>query len=384
MLVYLLLPIVAGLPGFMLCREKYGRIGRGIYCTYFALCLTIVEGMRYGIGYDYEAYRQTYVNFMFRDTVADLSGYHMEKGYLLPQFILSTAYPDPRVMFFVVAALISIAIAVWIYMYSPNPAVSAMAFAAWGPVFYTMNFLRQSFAALVVLYALVYIKKNDFLRYFALVLLATCFHWSALFMIPFFFILKIRITPLVLVIYSTIATLLLIFSYDITDAFIKFSETMADKGYSAFVPSRYSHYLYGSVEFVNGIFIEYVIGYGLLFLFGFLFHRYIYKRDIDNKYAVAFMFFTLLLDFWGRKHAIISRLDLYFVFAATIMFVPVALRGAYDWVDDKFKKHRRIGYVLTSCVMVGISVYFLGSMLLRGSNGCIPYTMWSLDTSALL
>lgn len=72
----------------------------------------------------------------------------------------------------------------------------------------TMNFIRQSIAGIIALFALEFLKKKKFLPYLMIILVASTFHKSALILIPFFFINLIPLNKWVLAVYSAVTALI--------------------------------------------------------------------------------------------------------------------------------------------------------------------------------
>lgn len=364
MLLYFLLPLIIFVPGVILCREKFGKTGRAIFCGYFGIVVCTVASMRYMVGTDYAAYKRIYQDMLFHPAWMNTS--RLEKGYYVTQYFLSKRFSDFRVMFAVWAFLFAAAVAVWIYKHSSRPEISAVGFVMYGMFFYSMNFLRQYTAATIMLYALEYAKKRDFVRYFAMVLFACCFHWSAIIMIPFFFILQIRLQPILLTVIFLISGLVLVFSWDVIGVVRYFYEKYGMK----------SSYLYEtSTEMTVGAFTFYVIGYVILFALMFAFRKRTYEANKDNYFYMTCMLFVVLFEFWGAKHAIISRFSLFFVMPAVLGLLPDTINAGCDFLKEKIKQ-KTAAKVLAYAAALCCAGYFYGSMILNNGNGCTPYYSW--------
>ncbi|MBQ5329725.1 MAG: EpsG family protein [Oscillospiraceae bacterium] len=366
MLIYAILPFAVFIPGLILCREKFGKPGRIVYCIYFGLLTWAVSAVRYDVGMDYLSYKRIFEGFEV--TGEHVNSSRLEKGYYMIQSILASRFDDYRIMFGLWAFIFSAAAAYWIYKNSSRPEVSATAFIMFGAYFYSMNFLRQVTAAFIVLYAMDCIKKNDFVRYVVMILFASCFHWSALILIPFYFILKIRLQPILLTVYFLLAGLLLTFSWDLIYIARGLWEGAGVKNYLS--------YLYEtSMEMKFGVFLFYLFGYAMLFAFMFFFRRKLYEKDKMNIVYMSCMLFVVMFEFWGAKHAILSRFALYFVLPSILGLLPDALTAAEEWAKTKIRQ--KFPAVLSvNLVMLAIASFFFGSMIHYNGNKCMPYTTW--------
>lgn len=89
-------------------------------------------------------------------------------------------------MIFVVTSLLIIGLFCICYAkYSSNVYLSVMLFLLLSEYYCTMNFIRQSIAGIIALFALEFLKKKKFLPYLMIILVASTFHKSALILIPF-------------------------------------------------------------------------------------------------------------------------------------------------------------------------------------------------------
>ncbi|MBQ5316884.1 MAG: EpsG family protein [Oscillospiraceae bacterium] len=368
-MVYILLPPILLLSGMILCRERFGKVGRGIYCALFGILMFVVEGMRYNVGTDYKAYRRIFESLITKE-LGEFGTDRLEKGYTVTLKILSDGYDDFRIMFALIALVYAVAISIWIYRNSVRPEVSGTAFVMYGMMFYSMNFLRQYTSAVIVLYSFEYIKKKDFLRYLAMVLFAACFHWSALIMIPMYFILQIRIQPIVLTLYFVITGLVMVYSWDLIHFCIDFFEK------TGVMFGTLKGELTGR-EISYGIYMFYFFGYALVFALMFIFRKRIYESKHENAIYLACMFFLVALEFIGIKHAIVSRFGLFFVMPAILGILPETVNAAIGFADDHFKQKKLMRFIVF-VFFLGIASVFYAQMIQVGSNGCFPYKIWIL------
>ena len=188
MLPYLLL-ISASFSGKLLPPQnlKYQRFhlwSMGIFCW-------LLASFRYVTGFDYRLYEDIF------QRVADtgFSGLpQIEPGYLLLNLLVFRLGGDYRALLFVFHLLFTVLVFTWIGRYSPAPWMSVYLFLTLQHLALSMNFLRQALAAAIVLWIYPFLKSRRFFPACGIVLLAACFHRTALVMLPLCFLLTIRWT----------------------------------------------------------------------------------------------------------------------------------------------------------------------------------------------
>ena len=91
MLLYIILLLGVVLLGIPLCSKKCGKWGRIVYCVTAAIDFAVIAAVRFQVGYDYNLYGGTYFNMKYMD-IEEISVLKMEKGFLLPLYILDLAF----------------------------------------------------------------------------------------------------------------------------------------------------------------------------------------------------------------------------------------------------------------------------------------------------
>lgn len=151
------------------------------------LPFVLVNGTMSFVGNDYANY---YREFLYIQSGQES---YTDIGYvLLNKLVIALGLDFQFVYVFV--SLIGYGLLFWcIRKYSANFAISIVLFFSIG-YFYLLglNQIRQFIALVIVFYALSLIPNGKFLTYAALVGVASLFHFTAIIMLPFFFILKIK------------------------------------------------------------------------------------------------------------------------------------------------------------------------------------------------
>ena len=358
MLIYWLLLIGSLVIGIPLCRVKYGR---EIFCGISGVALFLTAAFRYDVGYDYNLYGSWYVNAQSM-SMEEMMYMRPEKGYLIPMKLLSDVFADYQTMFYVVAFVLTVGIMLYIYFYSEKPYLSVFFFLTFGLFFYSVNFMRQMIAAVIMMYALQYIKKKQFFRFLVLAVFASTFHISAIVLIPFYFILMIPMNWITLGVYGGVSVLSFVFITPIITLVTKYFY----KGYSN---------LQGA-EVANGMNPIYCCLFLLFFLISFLVRKELIRKDSFNNVLLNCAFFNFFFELMGVRHGILSRLSILFVIPAVIILFPRVLVIAAEKAGDFFrgrKNAQTAAKAVAVTVLMGICTGMYGYMISDDYNGIYPY-----------
>lgn len=116
-----------------------------------------------------------------------------EKGYGLVTWLVGQVFPHEQYLF-VVSAALSIIPIFMLAKKSSDPCFFILVFLAIGYYFAGFNVVRQVVAASLAIVLFKYIEKGEFVKFLIADLIVASFHISALFMIPFFFLLRQRLS----------------------------------------------------------------------------------------------------------------------------------------------------------------------------------------------
>lgn len=359
MITYWLLLIGLTLGGYFICRLKHGRL---IYCIAAGIALFTVSAVRAHVGYDYNLYGTVFMNNMTRSMENIIAEERMEKGFAIPMKLLSDVTSDYQVMFVIIAFIITLAVMLYIYFYSEKPYLSVFFFLTFGLFFNSMDFMRQMIAASVILYALQFVKKKQFIRFLSLVLFASVFHISALIMIPFYFILRIKMDWLTLGIYSGVTVIYFIFSWDILGFVTKY----VYKGYD---PTK-------SPEVINGTNPIYALFFAAFFMLAFLLRKELTEKDSFNNILLNCMFFMVFFEICGIRHAIVSRFAVLFFIPPVVILMPRVFDVLMKKCSKAFggdKTRTNILKTVSVVVVMGLCSFIYTYMIANNYNGISPY-----------
>lgn len=176
--------------------------------------LILIAGLRKGIGTDYSGYAIHY-NAL---SIGAESGSNFEIGYNVLNYILSFIGFSDQWLFFLLSAFLVLSIA-WIsYKNSVNIDMSIYLFVALYFYFASFNIIRQFIAIPIILLAFEYLCQKDFVKYFACVILASLFHYSALIMLPVYFLVSHQFSRKVHIVIVIICFFLALFGRPVISA----------------------------------------------------------------------------------------------------------------------------------------------------------------------
>lgn len=125
---------------------------------------------------------------------------YMDNGYLVIMWLLSRIIRWPQfVLFFEAAFCLGITLR-FIYKYSEDVLLSIMGFMSFGTMGFYQTAYRQSMAISLCLLALEMADKKRWKTFLLLVLIAMSVHQTALIFLPAYFIIKIRVNKLLVIV----------------------------------------------------------------------------------------------------------------------------------------------------------------------------------------
>lgn len=319
-------------------RPQYRRR----YLLVLGAACWLLASFRYVTGFDYRFYEATF------QTIAEsgLANWS-EPGYLLLNLAVSFLGGGYRVFLFVFHFLLTALVFIWIGRYSPSPWMSVFLFLTLQHFALSMNFLRQAFAAAIILWVWPFLRSRRCLPVCGIVLLAACFHRTALIMLPLCFLLALPPSRL----HYGLAALVTGIAYFLMDPLIQIVVTLVPK---------YQHYL--TEKYWQGNSFIYVLLPLGCFLFVLPLLRQKAGAGADAPILSNSMFYSLLLHLFITRHFILERLSVYIAMFA-LLALPTAALVPYKRISSKIR---------ISLLITGSCVYFLFAVS-QGFHGVYPY-----------
>lgn len=237
---------------------------------------------------DYLVYNDLYNHFFYGGSIANTIGYSAEYGYMLLMLTVSKLNISYNLFMALLAAISIKLIHSTISKLTTNYNLVLTCYAL-SPFFYDAFQFRYFFAYSIVVYALQFIlieRKTSFIRYTALIILASLFHKTIIFFL-LYLVLKLSLKPLIKagIVISLILTagsfVAKINIIDIVYSFIKFS--------------KFESYTSGSIAYKLNSLVSFAII--LLAIYFVVLARMIHKKNPShtNKQILLLNYLNLII-----------------------------------------------------------------------------------------
>jgi len=318
--VYIILAILLILPCILLFFVE-GIVLRLILLSSIFISLWLFAGLRHFVGTDYPTYLDFYEKSM------DLP---FEPAYYFIRLFLKSI-GLPAASFFLFCSFITIFFFFKaIYKYSVEFELSLILFLLLGFFTNSMNIMRQMIAiGLYIMYGYKYLVAGNFKKYFITVLLISLFHFSVLFLIPFYFIIRRSYSFIAMILFICFAV---IFNMGLLNVhFVEY--------FMGFLPTNYAgylrfldHYLSQFNESLGYKLLSNIDKLTILFIL-FLNKEKLKKIDSSNVYLINLYLFYTTFSIATRGLEELQRFVFYFsVFS--IFSIPLLVQ----LVDNKYIK----------------------------------------------
>lgn len=193
-MLYIQSIIVYTLLTLLMCYGAYRSQGNSRSAKLWGwvpiILFTLVFGLRYGVGVDYNNYLEIYEETEYYETFSQiLDNERYEPGFSLLLYICHYCNAPVYVLFIIIAFL-QIFLLYKTYKEENNILIFIyITLIFTGYCMYNfMNILRHEIAFCFFLYSIRYIRDNKLIKYWICCLLALSFHHSAIFLFPLYFI----------------------------------------------------------------------------------------------------------------------------------------------------------------------------------------------------
>lgn len=366
MTMYILLLLGVVIIGIPLCDKKCGKWGRAAYCAAAAIAFIIIAANRFHVGYDYNSYAGIYFNMKYQDIENVIAG-RTEKGFIMPLYILNLAFEDYRTVFVYTSIIIYSSVFYFIYKHSSCPWISAAAYMCFGLFFNSLCFLRQVMAALLVTYAVQFVCEKRPFRFLVLVVAASAFHWSAVFMVVMYLLLRIKPNYIYLGVITAGMVLFLLFSRSVmlwaVDKFYMY------RGYNPETSSEAS----------VGLPMRYTVMFGILFVVCFIFRKRLIEKNHNNAIYINCLMYTVVFEAMGMRHGILSRFAVLVYMPAILYLLPdlAIVVKAYLAAKISDVKRRQLAGIGAAAASAVFSAACFLVLMINNYNGVMPYISYS-------
>lgn len=218
MKVYIFMLLLIFVLGFLYTNMKgktkggviQGKIEREILFFFITIIFICVSGFRFDVGADFASY---YNNFDYYATDSLNIFENNEIGIRVIARISRKIGNSPQIYIFLCAAITIIMFMITIKKYSEVAVMSLMLYIFLGMFLGSFNAMRQYLAVAIVFFSIKYILESNWKLWVISIAIAFLFHTSAIFMLPIYWLVRMKNRRRFLLILSIMA-IMAFFSYD--------------------------------------------------------------------------------------------------------------------------------------------------------------------------
>lgn len=304
----LIAAILAG--GWYLYEYKTSSRAIVSYLAIAGAALVAMATLRYAIGYDYFSYEEIFQRVAqtpWSQLFQNFGGYI---GYAVVNKLVAVLGGSYHILLLVCNIFMTAAVFWVIWRYSKLPWISIYLYIALQFFAHSMNLFRQSLAATIIFLSYFALRGRKMIPFFLLVLLAATFHYSALVMLPVYFLINFPVTWKWMTGVGVAALFCYIFSEQI---FILITSVIF---------KSYAHYQNSIYWQGNGL--HYVVFPAVYFGITLLFRKALLEKDARNNILINSAFYTFILYVFITRHFILERFSIY-VFPLAMILIPEIL-----------------------------------------------------------
>lgn len=338
----------------ILCYTLSKRITISKFTRIFLLFCSIItvvlfSGLRYFVGTDYIVYLGMQSSDKWGSIITFTTYKQLEYGYFIINYIGSLTN-SLSVTLTLASGITMVFLLLGLKKFNINNTIAyAIVLLTFFPV--NLNLVRQSMAMAIVFYALSFLYKKHYLKFFFLVLLASTFHFTAILMLVLIFFdpriydigKKFRIKKYIIPLLLLFLTALIVINFNFIVTYLTSNP-------------YFSHYSYlVSSERVgqnrdiilNGILI------GIILVFGFK----LFKNDDSIKALLFILVFGFILSFTGKQMLYAKRISMYM----DLIYIVLIIKVIYSFNKTIWKKLFLGGYITYAVIRFIIMYYYLGN-----------------------
>lgn len=332
-------------------------VGLTFYCASF-LIAWFVSAVRYGIGTDYNLYRNIYEFLDVNDSILNsMKIFDVEPGWIIFNILVKKIYYDAQHVFIISSLIYIVCVYIVIYYYRRriNIGLSIFIFMciAYVPSF---NTVRQYVAIGIIMLSYRYIENKRLFTTLLIIALATCFHYTSLFWLPVYFyitssskaykkkkIILFGVLIFILFNYNTMLSLIV----SVSPSFAKYSRYTSDK--------------------IAGVNLAKIL-FQIPIVFIIIYYRKLFKNLGDFMYKFMDLYYvSVFLSFLSNMTSYAVRIAYYFEITQVI-FIPYIIKS----INNKFDK-----FIIVSFLIIYYLCYWYVYFAYLGHNEVIPYvTYW--------
>lgn len=320
------------------------RLPRNIYFYFVGFILIIVSGFRgVDVGIDTYTYSQIFKTIINQDLSVSFISLDLEKGFVLFNYLVAVLFGDNFQVLLIIASLFFIfTVGLIVYEYSEIAWMSFYLFIALGYYTFGMSGMRQAIAIGFTLLSYHLVKRGKIFISIITFVLAILFHYSAVIFLPIYFIRRLKINNINVLVSLFLIVLIKLYAIYIFSFMNGFARTP-----------------YEEVE-TGGVLMYYFIVITAVF-------GYYYRVRLNRKDDDLFFMMIATIALWpiAQINQAMFRITFYYSF-----FIVVFMPNSLKLVEDK-----RLRLIYGAVYLLVTSYFFYEKVLFDGSM-LIPYRLF--------
>ncbi len=334
-------------------NKDYPKVIKVLWAFLIMFPVIIIQGFRFNVGTDYYAYSVLYKEIVKGPNNYYFLSYLKEPLYLLENYIAFWLFGSSKALYFI-NAIIEGCFLFLFFDYYKNKINMSMAYTCCYFIVYPhfFNAERQGVAVVIVWFAIRYIAEKKFIKYLILILLASCFHNTALICLPLYFLNSLKKILRNRKWWIPIIIIVVFFIWQGRNIFLFISN------YIGFL-NNYGGFLLTSADEISFAFV-------LPFLFVlpcFLFYRNLLKNEKYNNIYLYLYFTDIILLCLSAIFAFGNRMLMY-------TDISIILLIAFT-CKSFFSKKNKITFTLLFSILA--TTYFYIVYFYVGCDQIFPY-----------
>ena len=307
MLVYYINLLLILALAYPLCLRKPSKAKKLVYLGITFSYMWFLATFRHGIGFDYFSYIEIFEKVRAAQGFSALLALPYEPGFVLLSKLMTLFIHNHTVMYGVYELLILAPVVWFIYRYCKDAWFSTWLYVTLTFFYTSMNFTRQSLACSIVVLGYRFLRDKKPVPFLLLVLLAASFHYTALIMLPVYFVCHLPLSKWRATAYAGVTLVAYLASeavlYFVTQYFFK----------------SYRDSIYVTPFSPVFLFIPFTV-FGACLALSPIWK----KRHTESTMLLNLMMYSAIIWLFITKHFILERFSMY-VYVFVLLALPQAI-----------------------------------------------------------
>lgn len=322
---YIILIVFYGISAFLRDSWNVENVQKRID----ALCILVFVfffGLRGYVYDDWIVYAEVFRKADFSTFSILLNTSNMEPGFLLWLTFVKSLVNNYHFFVFLCCIINTILLIRFLNRYTINLPLGLMLYVCMGGLLMSMNLMRNSIAILLFINSISFIQNRQFVKYFAVCILATTFHISAVLYMPLYFFLHRNCNKWLYLSLFLIANTVLLMHIPILQSIIDLIV-----GYIS--PGMQMH-INAYMERTSDVAFNISIGYLERFFSGMMVFLFMDKlksiRQENVMFINSILLYYMVLFLFSEFEELSLRLSFLFIFAYWILWADMIECFTYD------------------------------------------------------